>query len=1373
MLLMCKERILLALFSTFISSFVHGAIIQVSLSGQTLSNAMLTDGNGVEVITDEDGIFETESNDCITLLYTDLENVTYRSMAFCDLDDSTPLFKLNMEKSITLSGTVNVPEACNCNLIYSNLDAKYEIQSGTGLRENKTSNFSRELPAGRYRISVYSLNYRSTPDRHYVASVSVDARAGSVEGIKISSVDGLTSRHPGKPPRADLISVRHLDSSHLSFVEGEAGSAGSLVRVSLVNLQTGQGVRGFSEPDGSFSIKFFAPPGAAIQVSQDFHSPLSYNDFSGQSPSTVIYVPTSDPSMKISTGQRLNGSRQNDSRLLDIKGGKDPGIAWLTGSLDSNEWQAGSSGTLSGTVDIYSRNLDYGAVPTLSAGTAMLELLIDADGRQKAAQPQYAASDLTVTRMPIERAESQSSEAMIIGQFTLSDYELVGSGHGRATWSLEYQVPTNAPDGVYQLVLTGQGWSMNPWISGLTSERLFYEDVYFEPSFHLTEIHGAARIYIGQTKDASLYPAILFNEISNGSRGTISTSDRENFAVSGHWVANADKLILPRSTKLDGSVKKYNIEPFIPLTAFSNKEWLNPPKIPLSFPTGQLSATVRSPKGTMTTIGPYSVKGSSVQIATTELGEDLFRNSNSPGMTYALTTYSDDFDLVLDDYGEYVITLDGSVRDIYGDTFSISGEYSVFIAETLDIETGVFPGTPFEVGDQFSPSVIVQPGVPAEVTVTLQHYPNSIKNDRIETVVSGVANRFGYFSPNQAAFIFEDPGEYLANYEIEYTSPEGVLWMASRRWASVVETPSSKIYVHGHRGDEGGKENRQWYLMEDTSDNINAHFFSPYQIGDVMWTKNSTSWNAAMQNIVTLDDGDGALSALVSDRDPNGLDVGSMDLVSTSGTDVPAFVDPNQSGIHWGYYYTSIGRPGVSVRDLVGSATTTNAYWRFNTPYGYQLGSGVEGDQPNDFKFIFGGSVYRAPDSSFQHYGAYGSFWAMLPESDHNGGRVMPPFQGAAGGPSGGPLFTLKGEEIDIFIHPQSIRPGSILEVGDNVSFSGQIAPTLPSEVQITITSPSGKVRSFGGTANKVGYYFNSIDDYAVSEPGVHNVSVVVTHRGLTSAGQVEPPFPSGSVLGSASGEFSFYVQSGGILQAGFVSNLPEKLPLNAKLSLELKNSDDSSPNIVDYTAVMPGFILDQKVLDGPSVFYDAFALNESFPNLDLPGGSFQKRAGADTVTLSFLTRREGKNGQTTYEGRQLLIQGEQIYAPSHQRRLEGTFDITMRDSELIPGEKLTASVDFNAKGDADIYVAVFLPSGDFITINENLALSGIGEIIPFTSPINLEKTSNLPIVDVGLDSSVAPGEYRLIVLATTAGKNVYDQAYWLGFEEVNFSFLN
>ena len=38
---------------------------------------------------------------------------------------------------------------------------------------------------------------------------------------------------------------------------------------------------------------------------------------------------------------------------------------------------------------------------------------------------------------------------------------------------------------------------MNPWISGLT-QKDFYEDVYFEPSFHNNP--RAARIYIGQQR---------------------------------------------------------------------------------------------------------------------------------------------------------------------------------------------------------------------------------------------------------------------------------------------------------------------------------------------------------------------------------------------------------------------------------------------------------------------------------------------------------------------------------------------------------------------------------------------------------------------------------------------------------------------------------------------------------------------------------------------------------------------------------------------------------------------------------------------------------------------------------------------------------
>jgi hypothetical protein len=203
----------------------------------------------------------------------------------------------------------------------------------------------------------------------------------------------------------------------------------------------------------------------------------------------------------------------------------------------------------------------------------------------------------------------------------------------------------------------------------------------------------------------------------------------------------------------------------------------------------------------------------------------------------------------------------------------------------------------------------------------------------------------------------------------------------------------------------------------------------------------------------------------------------------------------------------------------------------------------------------------------------------------------------------------------------------------------------------------------------------------------------------------------------------------------------------------------------------MPGFILNQSTLSGASTIYDAYELHESFPNLDLPGGELQLRTGADTVTLSFLTQRPGSDGTPIYEGRQVLLQGEQILAPSHLKKLGGTFDIDLQDSTLTPGNRLTASVDFAAQGDADIYVAVSLPSGHFVTVDQNLNLSGVDEIIPFMDSISLDDRSSLPIVDVPLDDSIDPGDYRLIVLVTAAGTNVYDESYWLAFDEVNFTF--
>ena len=183
---------------------------------------------------------------------------------------------------------------------------------------------------------------------------------------------------------------------------------------------------------------------------------------------------------------------------------------------------------------------------------------------------------------------------------------------------------------------------------------------------------------------------------------------------------------------------------------------------------------------------------------------------------------------------------------------------------------------------------------------------------------------------------------------------------------------------------------------------------------------------------------------------------------------------PEDIVVH-GYWYGAAERPGVRVREMVHNDKPdfSNTYWRFREIYALQPGMGVGGDRPNDFKFLFGGAVFRDETRDLYRYGIYASLWVHLPDGDRLGSRVFPPFQGANGGPSGGPIMTLSGEEIDAFVVPLAVRPGTILETGDTFSFSAHLAPTLPARVDVTVAGPNGFSRTISGRANTIGYFYD------------------------------------------------------------------------------------------------------------------------------------------------------------------------------------------------------------------------------------------------------------------------------------------------------------
>ena len=222
-----SSRSLSFCLSTLLSVVAQSALcatIEVSLDGSVLPSAAITDyaDTNLSFLTNEEGRIQYTGGSCASLNYVSEENIIYRALRTCGLDDpNVPVYKINLTKLVTLSGTVEVSQSCNCNLNFVNLDEGSSYGRGTSLLNSTKFEFNEMLPAGRYRIKVSTVNWPSAPDRHYLASIGVDARLHSVSDIKIETASTVdVSRFSKSPPRADLISVRHSETSHLSFIEG-------------------------------------------------------------------------------------------------------------------------------------------------------------------------------------------------------------------------------------------------------------------------------------------------------------------------------------------------------------------------------------------------------------------------------------------------------------------------------------------------------------------------------------------------------------------------------------------------------------------------------------------------------------------------------------------------------------------------------------------------------------------------------------------------------------------------------------------------------------------------------------------------------------------------------------------------------------------------------------------------------------------------------------------------------------------------------------------------------------------------------------------------------------------------------------------------
>jgi hypothetical protein len=843
----------------------------------------------------------------------------------------------------------------------------------------------------------------------------------------------------------------------------------------------------------------------------------------------------------------------------------------------------------------------------------LLPVVANVDGTQTVIPAPLTNNGWSTLQTPGGLAIDNLGETIFLAE-TSVDLPQIVFRNGQLIFGFTYEIsiPDDIPSGLYVPVFRGFveiGESRIPWEAngpfgaGNRMSRI--------PQTRLPIL-----LNLGETQPVRLLWTLFEDAPSEGARGLLSEADQLVVALSNRTQFNSPTYILPPNNYATGQPLTYPLEPYMLNQMPNAYATSSAPLVPFLLPGGRLVVSVTTPDGRTDNLGSTPILQN--QLSTPTLDERERYSESSPLDAYRLTTLNPLLRAyTFSQYGEHVISMTGTVEDVWGNRYEGGGNYRVLIAEPLDISPGVLPGTPFEVGDAFSPVVRLLPGLPADVTIRLRVYP--LDGGPVqENIFEGQANRFGYFHAAGAAVRFGVPGEYVVDYEVRYTDSVGRLWAGSMRSAGVIADPASTLIAHGARGlSVSGPEMRPaWFDASHYAGTNgvlgNALFPNlPYHSGDVAWVIDGD--NGGLQPIITAQDTEGVyatwLERMLSDGSYRERVV-REELPVTMLNSAEALFGPALAPdalMNESYAYFSAARAGVTASQLVLGAEggTVPTLLEPDDRYNYQTGAGITGDRAGDFLFLFGGAVVRNPQAQLADTAIYGALAVIVPENDPRGTRVYPPFGAATGGPNGGPLLTFGGQPVEMFFVPTATQPGGLLTLGDTLSVAGQVAPTLPSTVSVTVTSPSGIVRQFEAQANAIGYFYRPEQDIVTDEAGVWTVDVSLRHEGLTSAGPVEPPVPTGSILRRSDDRYVVYVappQAELLRLDRSETILPPALRYNISFAVPPGWLDVR----VDYSVTMPGMLVDEGQLTVTgntfSYAYSPDDLRARVPNFEVDG---------------------------------------------------------------------------------------------------------------------------------------------------------------------------
>ena len=1129
---------------------------------------------------------------------------------------------------------------------------------------------------------VYQFEMPDIWSGYALPNISVDLTNGDVENLSIMfeayTVIESATVIPIAPPRADLIQVSAPDINGYATVTGSASAVYPRAKIFLGNVNAHVFAVTDANNEGAFSAQLYAPPGSYVLVkygvgeqgewirwmADEAREGIPGGDQINELPGTMLHV----------SGTPLNGHVFNSAGAFlsgDLKGW----AGWqFSGTLNGTPVgagipvQRGQQMTLSGTLRVTSPVLNCTGTPPAYDLMAHIHFqsMFGADGYAKSNGIWFNTYLFTPTGLPIEH---EGGSAIVgVGSIPFTAPTCISEHTLEATLNAAFNVPGDLPDGGYQIVAHLPAPGNFPLTTDAQQMVVWYGwDSFIK----------MPPVVVGNPAPPRIPWVLLGDYPVNGYQGVMAREDAGHYAMVTRVVLPPHQVIIPRLDTRSGQPLTYQLEPGSPWLSQTDRRQPPPPSVPLALPSGSLTATIQKPDGSVDTLGPVPIRQSSVRTPSTPGGSEIHAGTGQIADLFHLATLDEAFAYQFSQDGHHVITLSGTVDDIFGSTYPITGTYDVYVAQVLDLDPAQLPTTPYMQGDAFAPGLHVFPPVPADVTIQVTHLPYSNPAQAITKTFSGRANRFGIFQPPPGDdFRFEAPGEFRVDYSVSYQQANGVLWAGAMTWGSVVEGTTARIEAHGRRGmdykDGPIDDMPAWFEVFNLPENkLGIENYYPYFSGDIHWGNEDRQPGDSIHSLITVKDitPDQMIYTLMRQYSPRATNeprwppqpfgdritvlnqrfaIGEAPLLISTRTGRDPAIYPEEIDM-WGYWYGTSERADVHVREIISEDGMGTAYWRFGDTYGYQIGESAEGDLPGDIKWEFGGAVFRVPELGINEYAIYSSLWVLLPHDDPIGARVTPPFQDATGASiNGGPILTIDGTDIDMLFLPKSIRPGDVLEVGDTVAFSGHVGPPLDSQVSLMITSPSGAVYQRVWHANKIGWLYDPSFSFVANEAGMWEVEVYVLHdRPYVGNGVIPMSHNTGTVLGTA-GRFQFYVVPHDAPQLEIVAPAPGIItwPEGRVEPLTFQGFAPPGTTEVYYTIHDKGTVMMQGVTqpDAEGTFwitYDAPTLHATFPFLSLTAREGMWPGLSDEVSINALAVGSDIRATTiTLIGEELYIGG-------------------------------------------------------------------------------------------------------------------------------------